>query len=166
MKGNGFFNAKWIYEETCHDVLPFDISTFNANPARMKISAIEADSASPRFWDKTQLTKIENLVQAVRASSTLPLIMPPLTIDGKIYFDGGLRNGLELETAKNDGMTRFVVVLTREKNYRKFVQSHMPLLRLYLRRHPELFKLLSQRHLNYNKTLDEFSALEKSGQAF
>jgi len=166
VKGNGFFNAKWIYEETCHSILPFDISTFNANPARMKISAIEADSALPRFWDKTQLTKLEDVVQAVRASSTLPIMMPPLTIDGKIYFDGGLRNGIELETAKNDGMNRFVVVLTREKGYRKSAQSHMPFLRLYLRRYPQLFKLLTKRHFNYNKTLDELSALKKSGQAF
>lgn len=166
IKGNGFFNAEWIYEKTCHTILPFDITTFNANPARMKISAIEADSALPRFWDKTQLTKLEDLVQVVRASSTLPIMMPPLTIDGKIYYDGGLRNGLELDTAKNDGMTRFVVVLTREKNYRKTIQSHRPLLRFYLRRYPKLLKLLAQRHLNYNKTLDELSALEKSGQAF
>ncbi|HHU52810.1 MAG TPA: patatin family protein [Clostridiaceae bacterium] len=165
VKGNGFFNAKWIYEETCRDILPFDIDTFNANPARMKISAIEADSALPRFWDKTQLTKLEQLVQAVRASSTLPIMMPPLTIDGKIYYDGGLRNGLELDTARNDGMTRFVVVLTREKNYRKTIQSHRPLLRFYLRRYPKLLKLLAQRHLNYNKTLDELSALENSGHA-
>lgn len=166
LRGKGYFNASWVYEQSCHSVLPFDLSTFLANPAEAKISAIRADNAETRFWSKAQLSSLDDIVRAVRASSTLPVLMPPPLIDGHYYYDGGLRNGLELETAQRDGCRRFVVVLTQERGYRKTAPKQNRLLRLAMRQYPKLLQLLQERHLHYNKSLDELMALEKAGQAF
>ncbi len=165
-RGKGYFNADWIYEKSSYDVLPFDIKTFNDNPAQVKISAIKRTNAEVRFWEKSQLRTVPEIVKAVRASSTLPLLMPPPTIDGESYYDGGLRNGLELETAQNDGFKRFVVVMTRERGYLKAPQKHQKLLRYYFRKSPQLFRLMSERHLRYNRTVNDLKSLEKRGQAF
>lgn len=167
LRGRGFFNAERIYEGMLRDVLPFDLATFKANPADCRISAVAMGSARTRTWGKAELGDAASIVKAVRASSTLPLLMPPPRIDGEAYLDGGLYNGIELERARSDGYRRFVLVLTRERGYRKRTQASLQALLLWrYRRYPGLLKLIRERVARYNRTLEELDALERRGQAF
>ena len=59
----------------------------------------------------------------LRASSSLPIISPPVEINGKLYFDGGITDSIPIEKSIEDGNPYNVVVLTRNKDYIKKEQK-------------------------------------------
>ena len=119
----GWFYAENIYQKMGlpEGVLPFDMETFQANPAKVTICATERDTGATRYWTKDDMRSLEDVMKCVQTSSTLPIVMPPLTIQGKCYYDGGLGegNGLLIPKAKADGFERFFIVRTRPKGFRK-----------------------------------------------
>lgn len=169
LRGKGLFNAEYIYEQTSGpgEPLPFDFATFSANPAQLRIGAFEADTGREVYWGRPDVGTLTDLLKRVRASSTMPLIMPPVDLDGHVYVDGALGStgGIALDAARADGFTRFFVVLTQERGYVKRPAAAPRLTRAYFRRFPAAAEALAVRHVNYNRTREELFDLERSGQA-
>lgn len=169
LTGKGLFNAAYIYEQTAgpDQALPYDYDTFLANPARVRIGAFEADTGEAVYWGKEDLSTLRDLMIRVRASSTMPVIMPPVTIGDHVYVDGALgpSGGIALDQAKADGFTRFFVVLSQPRAYLKKAQR-LPLpFRSQFRRYPAVLDALAKRADNYTATRTELFDLESSGQA-
>lgn len=95
LQHKGFFSAKHIYEEAglSGGFLPFDFVTFAANPAKVTIESFDRDTGKSVYWTKDNMQTIEDLMVRVRASSTLPLVMPSPKIGASHYYDGGLGEG-------------------------------------------------------------------------
>ncbi len=75
-------------------------------PARaLKIVAVDAQSGEPRVFGNDSGV---SLVDAVLASSAVPGIWPPVTIDGHRYVDGGVRSSDNADYAA--GASRVLVV--------------------------------------------------------
>lgn len=106
----------------------------------------------------------------VRASSTMPLFMPPTTIDGHTYMDGGMGDswGILLNAARADGYERFCIIRTQPRGYRKRPMSRaaQALFRALFRKHPIVAERTIARWQPYNELCDEIEALEKSGSAW
>lgn len=170
VRGKGVFNAEYIYEQTgdVGQVLPLDLETFHANPAQVRIGAFNARTGEDVYWGKDELTTVREIGRRVRASSTMPGLMPFVTIDDEVYCDGALgpSGGIALDAAMADGYERFFVVLTRVAGYRKpsprLPRAYAPL----FRRYPKVAEALLQRHENYNRTLDQLARLEEQGRAY
>ena len=103
----------------------------------------------------------------VRASSTMPVLMPPVTIDGEVYVDGALgpTGGIPVDAARAAGYDRFLVVLTQERTYAKVPLQHAGFYRRYFRRYPAVADALYTRWRRYNATREELFALERDGSA-
>lgn len=71
--------------------------------ARLLITAVDAADESLRVFDGDV-----NLVDAVTASSAVPLVWPAVTIDGRQYVDGGLRSSTNADVAA--GASRVLVL--------------------------------------------------------
>ncbi|MDD4542083.1 MAG: patatin family protein, partial [Eubacteriales bacterium] len=129
MQGKGFFSAEYIYEIAGQSdgTIPFDFETFERNPAECVIGAFNADTGEMRYWDKSQLDSLEKMMRVVRASSTLPVIMPAINIEGHTYVDGGLQDSIPLAEAQRRGYEKFFVVATRPRDYRKSEPTPMNL---------------------------------------
>ena len=105
----------------------------------------------------------------VQASSSLPLAMPPVQIDGRTYYDGGLGEGggIPLHLATQAGYERVLAVLTRPKGYRKRPPSTATRFTAALyRRYPAVREALLTRHERYNAALDELESLAARGRAY
>lgn len=169
VRGQGLFNARYIYEQTSapDEALPFDFATFAANPARVRIGAFECDTGLQVYWSRQDVPTLPDLMPRVRASSTMPMIMPPVHLDGHVYLDGALgpSGGIALDAARADGFTRFLVVLTQERRYVKAPTSAPGVYQRWFRRYPAVVEALRVRHANYNRTREELFDLERSGQA-
>lgn len=166
--GEGFFRAKYLYEETPHPgaSLPFDFATFTENPARVRIGAFERDSGEMRYFSKEDMRDICSLFKIVRSSSSLPIFMPPTHFGDCCYVDGGLGGGVALDIAQKDGMKKFFVVLSRPKGYRKKPVKYQGILKAYYRKHPLVAEALINRYKIYNRTLEELEQLERDGKAY
>jgi predicted patatin/cPLA2 family phospholipase len=62
------------------------------------------------------------------------------------------------------GYQRNVVILTQPLGYRKEHLRLMPLMRLSLRKYPQMLKAMDERHLMYNKQLDYVAQAEREGR--
>lgn len=170
LRGKGVFNAEWIYEETAlpHQVMPFDFDAFTANPARLAIGGYRCDDGAMQYWGREDVADLPSLMKRVRASSTMPLLMPLTTIDGVDYCDGALgpTGGFAHDAAKAAGFDRFLVVMTRERGYRKSKSKLSSAYRSLFRKYPAVADGLLARPRNYNAALDELLDLERDGRAF
>lgn len=170
LQGKGVFNAEWIYERTSapDQALPFDWERFQANPAGVAIGALRCSDGEMVYWGREDMVNLPMLMKRVRASSTMPALMPFTTIDGVEYCDGALgpTGGFAYDAARAAGYARFVVVMTRPRGYRK-QNARMPAAyRSVFRRYPAVAEALLARPTNYNRSLDELLALEEAGRAF
>jgi predicted patatin/cPLA2 family phospholipase len=168
LKGDGYFNVDYIYSKSprADGALPFDFETFTRNEAECAIGAFLRYEGRMVYWHRSDMTTVEALSLRVRASSSLPYLMPETEVDGKIYLDGGLHVGIPLDIAMEDGYDRFVIALTRERGFRLEPVPHNRIMNRILDRHPIAKEALTTRHLRYNRTLDAIEKLEKEGRAY
>ena len=168
VQGKGMWNAQHIYQEMGlpDGDLPFDFETFKANPAKTTIVAFERDTGHDRFFREYEMATVDDLMIRVRASSTLPIMMPPPCIDGRWYYDGGFATGggLPLKRIAEDGFEKAFVVRTRPRGFRReqtydwarWVFPHRPFLR----------DALLNRADNYNAACDLLDEWERQGRAY
>lgn len=169
VRGKGMFHSEWIYEHTSgpDEELPFDYQTFAANPARLRVGGFRVDGTMV-YWGNEDLKPMNMLMKRVRASSTMPMLMPITRIEGQAYVDGALgpTGGLALDAAQDDGFQRYLVVFTRERGYRKPPVRSPRAFRALFSRFPAVAQALLDRPANYNRTLETLLAMERRGQAY
>lgn len=170
VQGKGLFNAPYIYEEAGNPdaALPYDWSTFLANPARFSIGAFEMTSGRMQYWHREDMKVMHDLMLRVRASSSLPVLMPPVELEGKRYVDGALgpTGGFALDAARAAGYSKFFVVMTRGRDYIKPAQRVSALYRRLFRKYPAVINGILHRPHRYNETRAELFELERQGQAY
>jgi predicted patatin/cPLA2 family phospholipase len=170
VRGDGLFNAKYIYEETGlpDQALPYDWETYCANPATVRIGAFDAESGEQVWWGRQDTPAIQDLMVRVRASSTMPVLMPPVHLDGRTYVDGALGpdGGIPVSAAEEAGHERFLAVLTRERDYVKGPERFPRFYLRYFRRHPAIAEALLTRWTRYNQTRERLFDLEHQGKAY
>jgi len=169
LRGRGLFDAEYIYMHTANpgEVLPLDFATFQANPAKMRIGSFDIDSGEAVYFSQDSVHTLRDLVLRVRASSSMPILMPPTQIDGRKYLDGALgpSGGIALDAAQAAGYKRFFVVLTRERSYVKKMEAPSLIFRAWWRNHPAVRDALIRRPAVYNEIRQQVFELERAGQA-
>ena len=93
----------------------------------------------------------------------MPLVSQVVRIDGGEYLDGAIADPIPLKWFENSGFCRNVVILTQQAGFRKPPQQMMWLLKIALRKYPAVVKVLAERHLHYNQTLQYIENEEKRG---
>lgn len=168
VQGKGLWNAHYIYQEAGlpDGAMPFDFETFKANPAKTTLVAFERDTGRDRFFREYEMATVDDLMVRVRASSTLPIMMPPPKIDGRYFYDGGFATGggLPLERIEQDGFQKVLVVRTRQRGYRR--DDAYAWARVLLNHRPHLQKALLERAANYNTACDVLDRWEEEGRAY
>ncbi len=160
LRGTGYFNSPYLYEELIEnaaagDPMAFDWDTFAANPAEMHIEAMDWNTGETVAWTRADVKDAHDLGLKVRASSTMPIFMPPTTIDGRTYMDGGMGDswGILLNAARADGYERFCIIRTQPRGYRKRPMSRaaQALFRAAFRAHPIVAERTIARWQPYNE---------------
>lgn len=169
LRGQGIFNSHYIYRESGlpGGAIPFDFATFQANPARMNLGVFEADTGRAFYWTRADVATPDDLMARVQSSSTLPFFMPAVHIGDHVYVDGALGpgGGIALDAARAAGFNRFLVVLTRPRDYVKPPMRISRVMRQYFGQYPAIVDALAQRAANYNRTREELLELQAQGAA-
>ncbi len=168
LQHKGYWNAHYIYEKAGlpDGPLPFDIETFNASPAKATIFAFERDTGRDLLFRKDEMRTTGELMLRVRASSTVPIMMPPPQVNGRYCYDGGFADGggLPLNSIQNDGFERVFVVRTRKRGYRKTGNNSWA--NAFFWRRPFMRDAVLTRNARYNIACDLLDEWEREGRAY
>ncbi len=176
LAGRGYFNAPHLYEGIIADlagtdeVMAFDWDAFSRNPAHVHIEGFDWDTGATVAWTKADMPTPHDMAIRVRASSSMPIFMPPTRIADHAYLDGGMGTswGICLEAARRDGFERFFVVRTQSRGYRKgpVGPAGQRLFRTVFRKHPLVAERTIERWQHYNALCGELEQLEREGAAY
>ncbi len=164
-KTGSLFGFDFIFGELFHKLLPFDYQAFFDSPVRLNVGATDLKTGRAVFFDKSQLD--ENFT-AVRASCSLPFVSPVVSYRGYELLDGGCAAPIPLERSIFDGNEQNVVVLTRDRSYRKNRKPEFPrsVLRVKYGDYPAFVETMLKRPETYNSELDVCRRREEAGSAF
>ena len=168
--GQGYFNGRYIYHEAPgpQGQYPFPWEQFCANPADVRIAGFDVETGEQVWWSKADAPQLDDLMVRVHASSAVPILMPPVQVDGRTYVDGALggAGGIALDRARSEGFTRHVIVLSQPRSYRKPPQRALPYIRRRYRHWPAVGRALADRHERYNAMRADVFAAEARGEAY
>ena len=100
----------------------------------------------------------------IRASASMPLASRVVELEGKKVLDGGVADSIPLAFFESIGYERNVVILTQPDGYIKEHNRLMPLMRLGLRKYPQMIEAMDKRHLMYNEEVEYVRQAEREGR--
>ena len=151
---------KLLFEDFPERIIPYDYDAYFSNPARFVMVTTNCLTGRAEYFEEKSSSK--RVMDIVRASSSLPFVSPITYVDGVPMLDGGIADSIPVRYALSQGYERLVVILTRNKGYRK-QNSEMRVAKVFYRKYPNLQKALSQRNAVYNQTMDLIERLEDEG---
>ena len=160
-KNRSYFGLKFAYETIPNQLLPFDYDTFEAYPGTVEAVVTNLNTGEAEYLPVPRRDAHNLLLQATCA---IPMMFPIIEIDGQPYLDGGCADAIPWKRAFDQGCDRVVVLLTRERSYRKDAERLMPILRRAFRQYPAFLETLSTRAERYNRCREELFALEREGK--
>ena len=110
---------------------------------------------------KAEYKKIEDVkkdIESLRASGSMPFVSKPVEIDGELYLDGGIADGIPIQKMVSMGVDKIIAVLTRPEEYRKKKMS-LTLAKVMYKDYPKLIETMKNRHKVYNKSIEEVNFL-------
>ena len=151
---------KLLFEDFPERIIPYDYDAYFSNPARFVMVTTNCLTGKAEYFEEKSSSK--RVMDIVRASSSLPFVSPITYVDGVPMLDGGIADSIPVRYALSQGYERLVVILTRNKGYRK-QNSEMRAAKVFYRKYPNLQKALSERNAVYNQTMDLIERLEDEG---
>jgi NTE family protein len=103
--GRASLKARTVPESERRAVIEKRLASASWPEKRLLITAVDAESGEARVFDRDSGV---SLVDAVAASCAVPLVWPPMTVDGRRYIDGGVRSMANADLAS--GCDRVVVL--------------------------------------------------------
>ena len=155
-----------IFERDPKELHPFDFDTYFQSEMNCELVTTNCVTGKAEYMDEAQ--DPDRLMKICRASSSMPLLCPIVNIDGIPYLDGGLADSIPIRRAMDIGNEKIIVVLTRNRGYRKKAVSKAVerMYRRAYRSYPNLLRTLLRRAPYYNRTLNELENLEREGKIF
>lgn len=163
IKTGDLFGADFIYNVIPNELEVFDYDTFHKSGMKLYAVCTDVESGKAVYAPCMDMKKD---IAYVRASASLPLLSKIVEVNGKKLLDGGVADSIPIQYFQNLGYEKNIIVLTQAKEYRKGKNNLMPIIKRTYRKYPEFVKAMQERHIHYNRTLDEINLMEKEGSVF
>ena len=142
-------------------ILPYNYKAYAENPNRFEMVTTDCLTGRACYWEEKY--DEGRIIDIVKASSSLPYACPIIPVDGRPMLDGGIVDSIPLLRAFEQGCEKCVVVLTRNRGYRKSVgKVYVP--KFIYKEYPRLRVALRNRNKLYNAQLELVERLEDEGK--
>ena len=157
-----YFNAQFGYHIVPYQYDLFDVAAFEQNPMEFIVVCTDVLTGQAVYhkMDRVDYDELEWL----RASASMPLASKVVEVAGHKLLDGGVADSIPLAYFESIGYDRNVVILTQPEGYVKHRTKLMPLMRIGLRRYPEMIQAMDRRYLMYNRELEFVRQAEREGR--
>lgn len=161
LKRRGLIDQQLLFHRFPDRILPYNYKAYAENPNRFEMVTTDCVSGKACYWEEKLDEK--RIIDIVKASSSLPYACPIIYVDGKPMLDGGIVDSIPLMRAYGQGFEDCVVVLTRNRGYRKSDKEVM-VPRFIYKEYPRLRVALRNRNKIYNEQLEMVERLEDEGK--
>lgn len=159
-KGN-IMDFDLLFDRFPNEIIPYDYARYASTAERFEMVTTECMTGEACYFEEKSDPK--RIIDIVRASSSLPFVCPMAEVDGRKMLDGGISDSIPLRRAEALGYDNCVVVLTRNRGYRKpDRRSFVP--PLFYRRYPALREAIRMRNMEYNKQIAYVEEREARGE--
>jgi len=160
-RNKSYFGLKFAYETIPNELLPFDYDTFEAFPGTVEAVLTNLNTGEAEYWAVPRQDRT-NIV--TRASCSIPLLFPIAEVEGQPYLDGGCADPIPWQRAFDAGCDRVVVLLTRERTYRKEPDKSLKVIEQTFKKYPAFVETMRRRADDYNTSREALFALEAEGR--
>ena len=150
-----------LFGEFPEHILPYDYDAYFSSPGRYVMVTTNCRTGRANYLEEKKDKK--RIIDIVRASSSLPYVCPITYVDDVPMLDGGIVDSIPLLRSMEDGNEKNVVVLTRNRGYRK-TSKDMKIPHFIYKKYPRLRVALSNRCKVYNQQLEMVERLEDEGR--
>jgi predicted patatin/cPLA2 family phospholipase len=158
------FGMDYVFDEIPKKIVPFDFEAFHRNNAEFVIGTTDCYTGKPVYLKRNDYK--EDVLMAIRASSSLPFAAPVIDFLGHQLMDGGISDSIPIKKAKEDGYKKNVVILTRNRGYQKKPSKFQYFIKRKYHQYEGLCKALENRWLHYNETTEFLHSEEQNNHAF
>ena len=161
IKTGDLFNSDFCYRKLPFELDIWDQETFSKNPMKFITVSTDVNTGKPNYHLCNE--GLEDDIDWIRASASIPLVSKPVSIGGGLYLDGGISDSIPLKYMQDEGYEKIVVIETQTADYVKKPYKIMPLAKLLLRKYPNMIRAMADRHIMYNNQKAYVKAKEDAG---
>lgn len=158
---HSILDQKLLYQDFPERLVPYDFEAYSNNPGEFEM--VTTNCLTGKACYLSEKKDWDRMIAIARASSSLPYVCPIAYVDGIPMLDGGIVDSIPVERARLLGYEKNVVVLTRNKGYRKKTKD-LRIPHFIYKKYPRLRVVLSRRCSCYNEQLDLVERLEEEGK--
>ena len=160
-RNRSYFGLRFAYETIPNELIPFDYDAFDAYPGRAEAVVTNVLTGEAEYLPVPR-REAPNLV--LEATCAIPLMFPIIDIGGQPYLDGGCADAIPWRRAFHEGCDRVVVVLTRERDYRKKPGRADQVMARAFKKYPCFRETMRTRSERYNACREALFDLERQGR--
>lgn len=159
------FDFTYLFFTVPKTISPFNEERFFNDETPFYAATTNLETGGATYFLKG---KERTFYKCLAASSSLPLLAKPVMIDGKPYLDGAPAAPIPFRKAVEDGYGKMVVVLTREKGYRKkkTKRSVYLMAKALYRKYPHFLSSFKKAAEIYNGDMNDLEKLQEAGAAY
>lgn len=162
-KEKSIFGIQFVFRDIPNKLVPFDMETFQEYDGRFLVTTTDAKTGQTKYFTQED---VDDSYDVFTASCALPMAFPPITIDGREYYDGGLSNPIPIDKLLEDGNEKALIVLTRPDGYQKECKrSDVLAAKAMKKKYPVIAQQILTRYKKYNESVKKCEQLEREGKA-
>lgn len=155
-------NRDFAFYELPFTLDPFDQNQFAQSNIDFWVTLTNVETGEAEY---IKINDAFAQMEALRATSAMPMVSKMVEVDGQRYLDGGIADSIPLQKTLALGYDKIILVLTRPLDYRKKPSSTF-LFKLLYRKFPKLCERWANRYAEYNQAVERVIELEKQGKIF
>lgn len=160
-KNRSYFGLKFAYDTIPNELVPFDYEAFQAYEGMAEAVVTNVATGEAEYH---LIPRNERYNKTILASCSIPLMFPTVELEGGEYLDGGCADAIPWKHALEMGCERVVVILTRERDYRKEPDGSMRAIARTFKKNPAFVEAMTTRAERYNQNREELFEAEKEGK--
>lgn len=141
---------------------PLDYQQIRESSSEVLVVATNAETGEAKYFDKGDIK--QDCYDILKASSAIPLVCHPYSVEGIPYYDGALSDPVPIEKAFSSGCEKVVLILTKPKDIIRTSKNDERLAKGIRKKYPQAAEKLCKRAAQYNKGVELAKQYEKEGK--
>lgn len=164
LRKRSFIDLDYVYGTLSNSdgEAPLDYQKIMESSSEVLVVATNAETGEVKYFDKGDMK--QDCYDILKASSAIPLVCHPYSVESIPYYDGALSDPIPIEKAFSCGCEKVVLILTKPKDIIRTSKKDEKLAAGIRKSYPLAAEKLCKRAARYNEGVELAKQYEKEGR--